>query len=150
MPKGLSAGFLKYKRSKFSTHLPTHFHYTKSHFWVNAKDNILTIGLTKLAVRMLGELVEYEFEISSNKAFKKGDIIGWIEGLKANSDLYAITDGEFLTENSNLTENPELFFKKPYSDGWLYQAKGELQDDLLSANEYVTFLDQTIDGMEPR
>ncbi len=150
MPEDHKSGLLKYKRSKFSTHLPTRYSYTKSHFWIDTNENTLTIGLTKFAVRMLGELVEYEFEISPKMPFQKGDIIGWVEGLKANSDLYAVTSGELITDNSVLLENPELFFNKPHSDGWLYKVNGQVQDDFLSVNEYVTFLDQTIDGMPPR
>jgi glycine cleavage system H protein len=141
---------IKYKRSKFSTHLPIDYVYTKSHFWIKKSNECLKIGLTKLAVRMLGELVECEFEIEPNTKLKKGEIIGWVEGLKANSDIYSVVEGTFLSSNTELQENPASLFHKPYHSGWLYTAKAELNEDMMSAHEYVEFLDQTIDKMAPR
>ena len=142
--------FVKYKKSKFSTQLPSNYFYTKSHFWVNNTDDILVIGLTKLAVRMLGELVECEFEIENDSNIQKGNIIGWIEGLKANSDLYAVCSGKFISANSVLSESPEVLFNKPYSDGWLYHLEGKMDQDFLNVEDYIKFLDETIEGMSPR
>src|SRR3954452_11019012 len=93
-----------YKRSTFVTHLPTEFLYSPSHFWLQPLEGgIWRIGYTKFATRMLGEIVDHQFEVKPGAAVKSGQIIGSIEGFKALSDLYCVADGLFRGGNPALT-----------------------------------------------
>ena len=56
--------YLAYQRSKFSTRLPTDRLFTEGHFWLAAgEEGRQRIGFTRFATRMLGEVVEFEFEV---------------------------------------------------------------------------------------
>src|ERR1051325_5126000 len=114
-----------YKRSHFITHLPVDCLYSPSHFWIAKCDGERwRVGFTKFATRMLGEIVEHEFTVEPGAAVHSGQIIGWIEGFKAISDLYCIAEGTFAGGNPALKQKIELVSKDPYGDGWLYEADG--------------------------
>ena len=59
---------IHYKRSRFSTRLPWDRLYTASHFWVlEAEPGRWRVGLTKFAARMLGDVVDLEFEVAGRR-----------------------------------------------------------------------------------
>ncbi len=66
---------------------------------------------------------------------------------KASSDVYGFCAGEFVGVNAALQENIALISKKPYADGWLYEARGTLDDKCIDAEGYAAILNQTIDKM---
>jgi len=78
------------------------------------------VGLTKFATRMLGEMVDHGFAVEINAPVASGQIIGWVEGFKAISDLFCIAEGRFAGSNARLKEEIALLGKDPYSAGWLY------------------------------
>jgi glycine cleavage system H protein len=85
---------LYYRRARFSTRLPRRLLYLPSHFWLyRVNQGHWRIGLTRFATRMLGDLVEYHFEVQPGAAVCSGDAIGWIEGFKAVSDVYCAISG---------------------------------------------------------
>lgn len=144
----MSDEFLAYKRSKFATRLPTDRMYTASHFWMAPEEaGLQRVGFTKFATRMLGEVVEFDFEVQPGAAIEVGQAIGWFEGFKAVSDLYAPLAGAFVIANVALTEDPEAVHRKPYGEGWLYRVEGAPPEDALDAAGYAAFLDATIDRM---
>lgn len=139
---------IPYKRSQFSTRLPKDSLYTLSHFWIAAQgDNEWRVGFTKFAVRMLGEIVESGFEVEPGTPIAVGDIIGWVEGFKAMTDLFGVIDGHFVAGNSTLEESSEKIYKDPYGEGWLYTATGKPDLKSVDVQGYVNFLDETIDRM---
>ncbi len=146
----LDGDFVKYKRSRFSAIFSGNNLYSKGHYWYAPQgDGVFRVGLTKFAARMLGELVEFGFEIKKEESFKVGDILGWMEGFKAASDIYALVNGEFIQENVELVKNPELLHAKPHDKGWLYEMRlPELeQNNLMKVKDYCLFLDGLIDKM---
>ena len=94
---------------------------------------------------MLGEMVDHAFETPSETAVECGQIVGWLEGFKAISDIYCVVDGNFLSGNPLLKERLSLVNKKPYSEGWLYEARGTADDRHIDVREYMAFLDKAID-----
>ena len=137
---------IHYQRSRFTTHLPEDFLYTPSHAWLEPRpDGIWRVGVTKFATRMLGEMVDHAFETPSETAVECGQIVGWLEGFKAISDIYCVVDGNFLSGNPLLKERLSLVNKKPYSEGWLYEARGTADDRHIDVREYMAFLDKAID-----
>ena len=137
---------LFYKRSNFVTHLPTACLYSPSHFWLRREDEgAWRIGFTRFATRMLGEIVDHQWEKEPGTSVQTGEIIGSIEGFKAISDLYCVGTGLFVGGNPTLREQIELVGKDPYGAGWLYRLRGEPDSKCGDVESYRRILDGTID-----
>jgi glycine cleavage system H protein len=139
---------IAYKRSRFSTRLPTYYRYTASHYWLRESEpGIWQVGFTKFATRMLGEMVEFDFKVQPGARIEAGQVIGWTEGFKAMSDIYSAAAGEFLGTNPALATAITLIDHDPYGDGWLYQVSGQPDPANTGVNGYIAVLDATIDTM---
>jgi glycine cleavage system H protein len=137
---------LHYKRSHFVTHLPVAYLYSPSHCWLARQEGDLwRVGLTKFATRMLGEAVDCGFELKPDSPITNGQIIGWVEGFKAISDVYCVLEGNFSGANPLLKEKISALDKDPYGTGWLYEARGQPDAKCVDVQAYKTMLDQTID-----
>lgn len=159
---------LFYKRSHFVAHLPVGALYTPSHAWLareeeetgsgpagsdqdrgegegEGKAGTWRVGLTKFATRMLGEIVEIGLQTEPETKVATGQIVGWIEGFKAISDLYCVVDGVFLGKNVLLDASPELVGDEPHTRGWLYRVRGEPGQGAMDVHAYRAVLDATID-----
>ena len=137
---------LHYKRSRFTTQLPIDSLYSPSHGWIARQEGGLwRVGLTKFATRMLGEMVDHGLDIEEGAPVQPGQIIGWVEGFKAISDLYCIGSGAFAGSNPAVREKITLISKEPYGAGWLYRIKGQPDPTCLDVHAYRALLDKTID-----
>lgn len=137
---------LFYKRARFVTQLPRRYRYTPSHFWIGLhEDGLWRVGLTKFASRMLGETVDYGFETALDSPVAPGQVIGWIEGFKALSDLFCVAEGRFAGANPALETQASLVNEDPYGAGWLYAVRGQPDPAALDVDGYARVLDQTID-----
>jgi glycine cleavage system H protein len=140
---------LFYKRATFVAHLPVGHRYTSSHAWLAPgpePGSGWRVGLTKFALRMLGELVETRFEAVPGQSVRPGDIVGNIEGFKAISDLYCVVEGTFLRPNPHLAAGLEPLSRDVHRV-WLYEAAGSPDPRTLDVHGYVGVLDATIDRM---
>ncbi len=139
---------MAYKRARFATQLPVAYLYSPGHFWIaNQQEGVWRIGLTKFASRMLGEMVDYGFEAAPGTQVIPGQVLGWIEGFKALSELYCIASGEFAGPNPALEQNITQVNQDPYGEGWLYAIRGEPDRTCLDVQEYARLLDRTIDEL---
>jgi glycine cleavage system H protein len=137
-----------YKRSNFVTHLPVDCVYSPSHFWLSQVDpGRWRVGFTKFATRMLGDIVDVQFEKQSGDGLASGEIVGSIEGFKAISDIYSVCDGEFVAANTALQQDVELVSREPYAGGWLYEVQGGPDAKCVPLDQYRALLDATIDRM---
>jgi glycine cleavage system H protein len=137
---------LFYKRSHFVTHLPVDYLYSPSHFWLAQQERgVWRVGITKFANRMLGEMVDCGFELPEGAKVSNGEIIGWIEGFKAISDIYCVLDGTYRGVNSLLKEKINLVDKDSYGTGWIYEVAGTPDERCVGVQAYKAMLDQTID-----
>jgi glycine cleavage system H protein len=137
-----------YQRASFSTRLPKDYLYSPSHAWIARQDQELwRVGLTKFATRMLGEMVDHGFEVESGTPVQPGQIVGWIEGFKAISDLFCIAEGQFMGGNPAIQEQIILVNQDPYGQGWLYVVKGKPDPKCLEVVSYCELLDATIDRL---
>ena len=135
-----------FKQSHFVTHLPVEYRYTRSHFWAECRTGArLRLGFTKFATRMLGEMVEHEFDTEVGASVRLGQVLGWIEGFKAISDVISMGQGVFAGGNPALKENIGLVTEASYNDGWLYELDGQLDDQSLDVQGYADHLKTTID-----
>jgi len=139
-----------YKRATFVTQLPVHHRYAPSHCWIAPDPDAPTpnrwrVGYTKFALRMLGEVVDSQFDHPAGTPIQPGDILGSIEGFKAVSDLYSVGHGTFAGGNPALLNDPESIARAPYSDGWIYAFDGQPDSQTLDVHQYQHLLDTTID-----
>jgi glycine cleavage system H protein len=146
MPAG--DAFLQFQRAKFKTKLPQDQLYTQSHMWLReGTPGVWQIGLTRFALRMLGDPVELELEVKPGAAIETGRVVGWLEGFKAVSDLYTPMDGEFAGGNPELDADLDVVKSSSYDRGWLFAMRGTPSDECLDAEGYADFLGSTIDRM---
>jgi len=139
---------IPYRRSRFSARLYDDRLYTAGHCWLRREDGDLwRVGFTKFAVRMLGEAVELGFEVKPGATVAVGQVVGWIEGFKAVSDLYSPMDGRFEGGNPALDAEIRLAQTDPHGKGWLYSLRGEPNAGCMDVQGYVSVLDATIDKM---
>lgn len=135
-----------YKRATFVTQLPVTHLYAPSHCWLARTDEgRWRVGFTKFALRMLGELVDVQFDRPPGSAVKPGDILGSIEGFKAVSDLFCVGQGSFVGGNPALRTDLEALARDPYAAGWLYEFDGEPDLRCLDVTAYQDLLNATID-----
>jgi glycine cleavage system H protein len=143
-----AAETLTYKRARFTTRLPVGRLYTAAHYWLDAEaPEGWRVGFTKFATRMLGDLVEYRFDAAPGAGIDVGQPVGWVEGFKAVSEVFAVVSGEFVGANPDLEEDVTLVDSDPYGRGWLYRARGRPDPAAVDAHGYAAVLDATIDRM---
>jgi glycine cleavage system H protein len=106
------------------------------------------VGVTRFAQRMLGDLVEYGFEVKPDQPIEVGDIIGWIEAFKATTDIYCVGTGSFLQSNPVLEAHPARFDIDPYNEGWLYEFRGVIDPMAVDNAGYTRLLDLAIDKIQ--
>jgi len=146
---------VRYKRSRFTTRLPGGRLYTGAHMWLAADSDAdeqgartWKVGFTKFAVRMLGEVVESGFEVKSGASVAVGQVIGWLEGFKASTDLYSAVAGGFVDANPLLNRQADRIHADPYGDGWLYRVRGTPDPAAVDVQGYVAILDRAIDKIQ--
>lgn len=143
--------YRRFKHARFSARFPEAFRYSRSHYWmapVDGEAGVWRAGFTKFATRMLGELVEADWQTPIGGAVEPGDQIGWVEGFKAASDVFCVLRGEFVRGNPILDEDACIVRSSPYVDGWLYEVRGEPEEDSMDVDGYVALLDATITKMQ--
>ncbi|HEY2026225.1 MAG TPA: glycine cleavage system protein GcvH, partial [Gemmatimonadaceae bacterium] len=70
----------------------------------------------------LGDIVFVELPKVGTK-FKKHDVFGTIEAVKAVSELFAPVSGEVVAVNERLDAEPALVNSDPYGDGWMIRLR---------------------------
>lgn len=117
---------------------PADLKYTKDHEWVRLSASEATVGITDYAQKQLGDVVYLELP-EIGRTFKKGDVFGTIESVKAVSELYCPVGGEVTAVNTELAERPEAVNSDPHTS-WMIKLR--LSDDggqheLLDAAQYT-------------
>ncbi len=121
--------------------IPQDLMYTEDHEYLKpaGEPGVVYVGVTDFAQGELGDIVFIELP-KVGAAFKKHDVFGTIEAVKAVSELYAPVSGEVLEVNTRLDAEPALVNTAPYGDGWMIKVK--LADEsergaLLDATAYA-------------
>lgn len=124
------------------------FRFTTTHEYIKSgTNNIGKVGITKYAVKQLGDIV---FVDLSNKdiMIEKGEVVATLESVKAASDIYAPVGGVVCDNNPILEEHygGTIINKDPQGDGWLFSIKYKKEElhDLMSEEEYTQYL-KTLD-----
>ena len=94
--------------------------YTSEHEWIRVEGNVGTVGITPYAQEQLGDVVFVELpEVGRN--YKKGEIVGVVESVKAAADIYMPVSGEVVEVNEGLRANPALANSDPLGNGWFFK-----------------------------
>jgi glycine cleavage system H protein len=104
--------------------IPQDLLYTEDHEYLKpaGEPNVVYIGITDYAQGELGDIVFVELP-KVGATFKKHDVFGTIEAVKAVSELYAPVSGEVLEINPRLDAEPAVVNTKPYDDGWMIKLR---------------------------
>ena len=97
--------------------------YTSDHEWIDTDNgDSATVGITTHAQDALGDVVFVDLP-AVGASFKKGDVAGVVESVKAAADLYMPVGGEVVEVNEALRADPSLANSDPLSAGWFFKVK---------------------------
>jgi glycine cleavage system H protein len=97
--------------------------YTPDHEWINIEDHeAAVVGITHHAQDALGDVVFVELP-DVGRSFRKGEVAGVVESVKAAADLYMPVSGEVVEVNTALKDDPSLANADPLGQGWFFKVK---------------------------
>ncbi|MFK7766243.1 MAG: glycine cleavage system protein H [Mariniblastus sp.] len=131
---------LTFMMGEFEAEFPTDRMYAKNHMWAEVSDEQVRFGFTAYAVRLLQDVYFLDWLVDAPSLIKISQEIGSIESKKAESALFAPADGELVTFNETLMEDPSAINTDKYSGGWLFDMKIE-NVDFLEPAAYLELLE---------
>ena len=115
--------------------------YSKEHEWIVLEGDEATIGITKHATEMLGDIVFAELPEKGSNVEKDGTA-GVVESTKAASDVYTPVSGEVIDINQTIVDDPSKINADPEGKAWFFKLKlkdKSEMDSLMSKEEYDKF-----------
>ena len=104
--------------------------------------DVATIGLTDYAQSELGDLVFVNLPEEGDEV-TVGEAFGDVESVKAASDVYSPVTGTVSAVNEELLDAPESINEAPY-DAWFIKVTDiSEEEELLSAEEYEKFVEES-------
>jgi glycine cleavage system H protein len=116
--------------------------FSKKHEWVSVEGDVATIGITKHATEMLGDIVFVEVP-EAGKEIEQNNQAAIVESTKAASDVYSPISGEVTEGNKLIVDDPSSVNSDPEGASWFFKIKikdnSEL-DSLMNKSEYDKFV----------
>jgi len=115
--------------------------FSKDHEWIKIEEEVATIGITKHATEMLGDIVFVELPEKGSTVEKDGTA-GVVESTKAASDVYTPVSGEVIDINKAIVDDPSIINSDPEGNAWFFKLKIKDQSEmnsLMSADDYAKF-----------
>tara|TARA_B100001250_G_scaffold366132_1_gene347297 strand:+ start:343 stop:723 length:381 start_codon:yes stop_codon:yes gene_type:complete len=115
--------------------------YSKEHEWIKLENDVATIGITRHATEMLGDIVFVELPEKESNVEKDGTA-GVVESTKAASDVFTPVSGEVIDINQAIVDDPTKINEDPEGDAWFFKLKLKDEtemDSLMSKEEYEKF-----------
>ena len=110
--------------------------FTPDPEWINIEDHeAAVVGITLHAQDALGDVVFVELP-EVGRTYKKGEVAGVVESVKAAADIYMPVEGEVVEVNTALKDDPSLVNKDPMGNGWFFKV-------------HVTHMEQFDELMDP-
>ena len=119
--------------------------YSKEHGWIKLDGEEATIGITKHATEMLGDIVFAELPEKGSNVDKDGTA-GVVESTKAASDVYTPVSGEVIDTYQMIVDDPSKINEDPEESAWFFKLKikdKSEMDSLMSKEEYEKFAKET-------
>ena len=121
--------------------------FSKDHEWIKIEEEIATIGITKHATEMLGDIVFVELP-EKGLTVEKDGTAGVVESTKAASDVYTPVSGEVIDINQTIVDDPSIINSDPEGKAWFFKLKIKDQSEmssLMSADDYSKFTKESGD-----
>ena len=115
--------------------------FSKQHEWVLMEGEVATVGITKHASQMLGDVVFVELPEKA-KSIEKDGQAGVVESTKAASDIYSPIAGEIVETNQSIVDDPAVVNKDPEGNAWFFKIKVKNKsevDTLMNKVDYEKF-----------
>ena len=115
--------------------------FSKEHEWIKLEGDVATIGITKHATEMLGDIVFAELPDKGSSVDKDGTA-GVVESTKAASDVYTPVSGEVVDINQMIVDDPAKINEDPEGTAWFFKLKMKdtsEMDSLMNKDEYDKF-----------
>lgn len=94
--------------------------FTADHEWINIEDHEAAVaGITHHAQDALGDVVFVELP-EVGRTYKRGEVVGVVESVKAAADIYMPSEGEIVAVNTKLKDDPGLINRDPMGEGWIF------------------------------
>ncbi|MDC1095824.1 glycine cleavage system protein GcvH [Pelagibacteraceae bacterium] len=116
--------------------------FSEKHEWVSIEDDIATVGITKHATELLGDIVFVEVP-ETGKVVEKDSQTAVVESTKAASDVYSPISGEIIEGNKSIVDNPGNVNSDPEGTSWFFKIKVKEKSEfeqLMSKAEYEKFV----------
>ena len=100
-----------------------------------------TVGITKHATELLGDIVFVEVPDAGKSVEKEGQA-AVVESTKAASDVYSPVSGEVVEGNKAIVDDPSSVNTDPEGSSWFFKLKIQNKDDfesLMTKDEYEKF-----------
>ena len=115
--------------------------FSKEHQWIKLDEDVATIGITKHATEMLGDIVFTELPEKGSSVEKDGTV-GVVESTKAASDVYTPVGGEVIDTNQEIVDDPSKINQDPENTAWFFKLKikdKSEMDSLMNKEDYDKF-----------
>ena len=115
--------------------------FSKKHEWVTLEGDIATVGITKHATELLGDIVFAEVP-DAGKSVEKESQAAVVESTKAASDVYSPISGEITEGNKAIVDDPSSINTDPEGVSWFFKLKIKDKEEfnsLMSKEEYEKF-----------
>ena len=115
--------------------------FSKEHEWLKVEGDVATIGITKHATEMLGDIVFVELP-DIGASIEKDGTAGVVESTKAASDVYTPISGEVVEKNQSIVDDPAKINSDPENEAWFFKLKikdKSEMDSLMNKEEYDKF-----------
>ena len=119
--------------------------FSKEHEWITLDGEVGTIGITKHATEMLGDIVFAELPEKGSDVEKDGTA-GVVESTKAASDVYTPVSGEVVDINQMIVDDPAKINEDPENTAWFFKLKMKdmsEMDSLMNKEEYDKFAEES-------
>ena len=112
---------------------------------IRDRGDVATIGITKHATEMLGDIVFAELPEKGSNVQKDGTA-GVVESTKAASDVYTPVSGEVVDTNQEIVDDPSKINQDPENSAWFFKLKikdKSEMDSLMNKDDYDKFAKET-------
>ena len=118
--------------------------FSKKHEWVSLEGDVATIGITKHATEMLGDIVFVEVPQKGKQVEQNGQA-AVVESTKAASDVFSPISGEVIESNEAIVSDPSSVNVDPENNAWFFKIKVSNKsemDSLMNKADYEKFVSE--------
>jgi glycine cleavage system H protein len=108
---------------------PKNGEFNDGKLWFHRKGNLVTVGMTSMAVEEVGEVQSIEFP-DEGTDFVKGDTVITVDGTNGKLEVICPATGIVQEINEAAKAEPDMVSEDPLEEGWLIKLEIEDTSDL--------------------